>query len=108
MTETTITKHERKLSLLLKRDNSSQFETVRNEISREIFDSSAFTLKEKGYVDAIFDLQKHCIIVTLNQKGNAYIHENPKARNSFFTENTRWVIGIGVTIIIFVLGLIFK
>jgi len=108
MTEMTITKNERKLMLLLKVNNSLQFDTVKNKISREIFDSSAFTLNDKKYVDASFNEQNKCVYVTISQKGKAYLQENPKARNQFFTKKRMWFIGIGITIILGVLAIILK
>ena len=108
MTEITITKNERKLLLLFKGNNLLQYDNVKTEISKDEFDSVAFTLNDKKYVDAIFDLQKHCITVALNQKGNAFLLEKPKVRNPFLTDNKKWSIGIGVAIILAVLGIIFK
>lgn len=92
MTEVTISKNERELLLLLKENNTLQFHTVKNKISREIFDTTAFTLNEKKYVDAHFNEQKQCVYITLDQKGKAYLQDNPKARNLFFTDNKKWII----------------
>ena len=85
-----------------------QFDSVKTKISKDEFDSAAITLNEKKYVVAIFDLQKHCINVTLNQSGKALLIENHKGRNLFFTDNKKWIIGIGITILLFVLGVILK
>jgi len=109
MTEITITKNERKFLLLLKEYNSLQFHTVENKISREIFDSSARTLDEKKYVDALFNEQNQCAHVTLMPKGITFLLEHPKAKNSFLTDNRKWIIGaIMIPILIFIGGLIFK
>ena len=108
MIEITITKAESKLLLLLKVNNSLQFDTVKTKISKDEFDSAAITLNEKKYIDAIFDLQKHCINVTLNLRGKAYLQVNPKAKNPFFTKKKISIIGIGVTIIFGILAIIFK
>ena len=88
----TITKNEKKLLLLLKRNNSVQFDTVKNDINRNVFDSSAFTLNDKKYVDARFNEQNQCVRLTINQKGKACLQEKPKTENLFFTDNKKWII----------------
>lgn len=103
-----INQQEKILLLLLKDDISLMYDQVKNEMSRDNFDTSARSLNAKNFVDTIFNEQKQCVKVTLKQNGKAYLQENHKARNPFFTENRKWVIGLLIPLILFILGYILK
>lgn len=105
----TITKNENKLLRLFKGSNTLQFDNVKHKMSIHEFDTTAWSLNNKEYVNAAFNEQKHCVHVTINLKGKALLIENPKARNPFLTEKRKWIIGsIMIPIILFILGYIYK
>lgn len=102
----TINKFEKKLLLLFNGKNSLQYEQIKNEISREDFDTAAWTLNNKRFVDALFNEQKQCVSVGINQNGKAYLKENPKARNSFLSDNWKWIITTVIAIITIIITIL--
>ncbi len=94
-----INKNEKKLLLLLKGRTSLQFDNVKDEITIGEFDDCAWSLKSKNLIDAIFNEKKHCAYMTINQNGKAYLLGNHKTKNSYLTENKKWIITTIISIL---------
>lgn len=102
-----LSENEKKLMFLLAKNNYLQLENSKG-FTRDVFNKTAWGLKEKKLAGTHDSDENGCEVVFLTDFGEVYLQNNPRLKTKFLTENRKWLIGVLIPILLFIVGYIVK